>query len=267
MRTRSARISILAVLVLSVVGLAVGCGSTSDPEPPFAVTSTVLVQETGKDIAVFAPEGEGSWPVVYALHGFGSNWQRLEGTASELASHGTVVFAPNYDASGYPQGPDSAECGYRFVHSIAEDYGGDVDQPIAIVGHSAGGSWGLSIGLGDALYGPAGTYDACLTGVPRPQVVVSIGGCYYGVEDEKIDFDPAGRGWQNQQAELVLVAGTEDTTCEAWQSEDASAVLELAGYNVELVEIAGADHSSLVFPVADEETVQAILDAMAAADG
>ena len=267
MRTRSVRISILAVLVLIVVGLAVGCGSASDPEPPFAVTSTVLAQPTGKNIAVFAPEGEGSWPVVYALHGYGSNWQRLEGTASELASQGTVVFAPNYDASGLPQGPDSAECGYRFVYSIAKDYGGDVDQPIAIVGHSAGGSWGLAIGLDDARYGPAGTYDACLTGVPRPEVIVLIGSCYYQAGDEEFDFDPAGWGWQNQQAELVLVVGTEDAECEPWQSEDASAVLELAGYNVELVEVAGADHSSLVFPVADEETVQAILDATAAADG
>jgi dienelactone hydrolase len=267
MRTRSVRSSILAVLALIVAGLTVGCGSTSDPEPPFAVTSTVLAQPTGENVAVFAPEGEGSWPVVYALHGLGSEWQRLEGTASELASHGTVVFAPNYDASGVPQGPDSAECGYRFARSIAEDYGGDVDQPIAIVGHSAGASWGLAIGLDDPRYGPAGTYDACLTGVPRPQVVVSIGGCHYQVGDREVDFDPAGWGWQNQQASLVLVAGTEDTKCAPWQSEDASAALELADYNVELVEIAGADHSSLVFPVADEETVHAILDAIAAADG
>lgn len=255
------------IAATAVAGLAVGCGSTSDAEPPFAVTSTVLSWEMGKDMAVFAPEGEGSWPVVYALHGYESNWQRLAGTASELASHGTVVFAPDYVTFTDPQALEDTECGYRFVHSIAEDYGGDLDQPVTIVGHSYGGFLGLTTGLNAALYGPAGTYDACFTGVPRPDVVAAIASCYYQVEDLEFDFDPVGWGWANQQAELILVAGTEDVECEAWQSEDASAALEEAGYNVEFVKIAGANHISLVFPAADEETVQAILDAMAAAGG
>lgn len=255
------------IAATAVAILAVACGSTSDAEPPFAVTSTVLTWETGKDLAVFAPEGEGSWPVVYALHGYESNWQRLAGTASELASHGTVVFAPDYVTFTDTQALEDAECGYRFVHSIAEDYGGAVDQPVAILGHSYGGFLGLTIGLNAALYGPAGTYDACFTGVPRPDVVAAIASCYYQVADQEFDFDPVGQGWGNQQAQLILVAGTEDVECEAWQSEDASAALEVAGFDVEFVEIAGADHISLVFPVADEETVQAIRDAIAAAGG
>ncbi len=253
------------IAATAVAGLAAGCGTTSGVDPPFSVTSTVLSQETGSEIAVFSPEGEGSWPVVYALHGASSNWQRLAGTAGELASHGTVVFAPNYQTASQPQALEGTECGYRFVHSIAEDHGGDLDQPVAIVGHSFGAFLGLNIGLDAALYGPAGTYDACFTGEPRPDVIAGIAGCYYQVEDQEFDFDPVGWGWANQQAELVLVAGMEDVDCEAWQSEDASAALALAGYNVELVEIAGADHGSLVFPVADEETVRAILNAIEAA--
>jgi hypothetical protein len=98
------------------------------------VTTTVVSHETTLDIAVWAPDAEGPWPIVYALHGLGGKGQDLAVTATELASHGNVMFAPDWGSE------QTAECSYRYSVSIAEDCGGDPDQPITAIGHSAGAS-------------------------------------------------------------------------------------------------------------------------------
>ena len=46
---------------------------------------------------------------------------------------------------------------------------------------------------------------------------------------------------------MLMIAGEEDSTCAAWQSEDAAAELRAAGYDVDLVIIEGADHPAPVF--------------------
>ena len=43
-----------------------------------------------------AHDAEGSWPIVYALHGTGGTGDGLAATASALASHGYVVFSPTW---------------------------------------------------------------------------------------------------------------------------------------------------------------------------
>jgi hypothetical protein len=44
-----------------------------------------------------------------------------------------------------------------------------------------------------------------------------------------------------------MIAGEEDPTCAAWQSEDAAAELRDAGYDVDLVILEGADHPAPIF--------------------
>jgi acetyl esterase/lipase len=41
-------------------------------EGPFEVTTTVVSHETTRDISVWAPDAEGSWPVVYLIPAEGS---------------------------------------------------------------------------------------------------------------------------------------------------------------------------------------------------
>ena len=168
---------------------------------PFEVTSTVVSHETTQDIWVWAPDADGSWPIVYALHGTGGTGDGLAVTATELASHGYVVFAPTYRT-----GMD-LECGWRYSLSIAEEYGGDLDAPTSTVGHSLGASMALIGGLDDDVYGPGGTYDACFEGAVRSSVIVPISGCYHEFEGQEFVFDPVA--YSDQEVEIVLVVGAE----------------------------------------------------------
>lgn len=233
------------IMMLLMVGLVAGCGSDGDAEPPFEVSSAVVSHESTQDISVWAPDAEGSWPIVYALHGTGGSREDSTMTATELASQGVVVFAADYRSTEQRHWEQDTECAYRYALSIAQEYGGDLGQPVTNIGHSLGAKMVLFGGLGDAAYGPGGTYDECFTGVPRPDVIVPIGGCHYEYEGNNFGFDISGMS--NQEADLILVVGTDDDVCEPWQSRDATDALQTAGYDVELVEIDGGNHFTVVF--------------------
>jgi acetyl esterase/lipase len=243
----------------------------------FEVTTTVVASEYTQDIWVTGPDDVesddwGSWPVVYLMHGTGGTGEGLSVMAAELARHGVVVFAPNYRSTEPQYIEQDAECGYRYAMTIAEDYGGDPTNPIS-VGHSLGATVGLFGGLADDVYGPGGTYDLCYSGTPRTDLIVPIAGCYYEYEGNTFQFDTSP--YSNEDAQIVMVAGSDDDVCEAWQSQDAAEALEAAGYDTDLIEVTDGDHANVVFyeivegewipapddPVGDE-VVQIILDAI-----
>jgi len=270
----------LAVAVLVGATLLAGCQDNTSGNARSDVTTAVVSDETTQDILVFAPRREGPWPVVVALHGVGGTGQDMAEIATRLAREGVVVFAPTYRTDlrtqkGLVDTVNDVECGYRFVRSIAAKYGGDLDQPVTFVGWSLGATAALGIGLTEDV-DPTGKYVSCFSEVPRPDVIVAISGCYFEFEGVKQSYFDVS-GWGNKDADLTLLAGDDDTTCAAWQSEDAAAELRSAGYDVDLVMLQGANHHAPVFHdlqdgqfvvVADdpagERTVEVILDAIAA---
>ena len=218
---------------------------------PFEVAMSVVSHETTRDISVWAPEGDGSWPVVYLISAAGSG-QDLAEMATRLASRGTVVFAPDdrRNDSIFKQEQD-LECGYRYTWSVAAEYGGDLDLPVTMIGDSYGAMFALAYGVGETYYGPGGEYDVCLEGVPRPDVVVPIAGCYYefqgGSVRPLIDLMVDKVAEVKLDGDLAFVVGDADEICQAWQSEDAVETLQAAGYNARLVVIPGGDHGNVVF--------------------
>jgi hypothetical protein len=219
---------------------------------PFEVTSTVVSHETTQDIWVWSPDADGSWPIVYALQGTGATGDSLAVTATELASHGNVVFAPDWESE------QTAECSYRYSLSIAEDYGGDPDQPITYIGHSLGASAILDGGLDDAAHGPGGTYDEAFEGGARPSVLVPISGCHYEYGGNEFGVDPVA--YADQRVEIVLVVGTDDTNCEPWQSQDATDDLLAAGYDARSVEVEGGNHFTVILYDIDDYVLRAVPD-------
>lgn len=242
------------------------------------VTWAVVAHETTQDVRVFAPGGEGSWPVVFALHGIDGSADQMAELGRRVAREGVVVFAPNYRTDlttqeGQVELARDVECAYRFARSIAAEYGGDLDKPVTFVGWSLGASLAIQGGLDEEI-DPSERYISCLSEVPRADVIVAVSGCHNDMPHSL--FDPAE--WTNALAEIVLVAGGDDTSCPASQSRDAATALRSAGYDVELVTLEGADHFAPVFhefvdgemvlapdDPAGDEAVDVILNAITAA--
>jgi dienelactone hydrolase len=279
-RTRLLVAAVLAGVVLVAAACGEGDSGTGGGSSGIEVTSEVVSHQTTQDILLFEPDAEGPWPVVLAMHGVGGEAQDMAEIATRLAQHGAVVFAPTYHTDlstedGINQAALDLECGYRFARSIAPEHGGDLTQPVTFVGWSLGATAALAIGLTEEL-DPTGEFVTCFSEVPRPDVIVAISGCHYEYEGKAIEFDTAG--WSNEDADVRLVAGEEDSTCAAWQSQDAEADLRELGYDVDLVILEGANHYAPVFhdvvdgewvvdaddPVG-ERTVEVILDAIASA--
>jgi len=238
MRNVTRNLSILVTILLIA-------GCSSGPTT-YEVTTTVVSHETTQDIWVFAPDSEGPWPVVFTYHGQGGTGDGLATTAENLASHGMLVFSPSYRSTEFQHIEQDLECAYRYGLSIAEDHGGDLDQPITVLGHSFGGQMAILGGLTEAVYGPGGTYDQCFDGAPRPDVIVSVTACYYESPDGgRYPFDTAG--YSHLDADLVVIAGSDDDVCELWQSQDATEKLQSVGYETVLHEIDDGDHANVVF--------------------
>lgn len=279
-RTRLLVAAVLAGVVFVATACSEGDSGSGGGSSGFEVTSEVVSHQTTQDILVFEPDAEGPWPVVLAMHGIGGEGQDMAEIATRLAQQGAVVFAPTYHTDlsteeGINQAALDLECGYRFARSIAAEHGGDLEQPVTFVGWSLGATAALAIGLTEEL-DPTGEFVTCFSEVPRPDVIVAISGCHYEYEGKPIEFDTAG--WSNEDADVHLVAGEKDSTCAAWQSEDAEVDLRELGYDVDLVILEGANHYAPVFhdlvdgewvvdgdDPAGERTVEVILDAIASA--
>jgi dienelactone hydrolase len=231
------------------------------------------------DIRVLAPEDEGPWPVVVALHGVGGSSAGMVELATRLASAGVVVFAPTHHselaiAEDLTRAADEISSAYELARRTAAEHGGDLRQPVTAVGWSLGADFVL---LG-SLQEQGGETGRCPGELPRPDVVVGLSGCYYEFQRDPVAWFDDVLSWPISGTDIHLVAGDQDTVCPAWQTENLAAALRAAGHHVELAELSAANHDAPVFhdlrngewqvitdDPAGEQTVQVVLDAIATA--
>lgn len=266
----SKRWQLLLACVLAALGACTG-GSAG----PYEVSSETLRDGTTQEIRVWAPVGKGSWPVVYALPGISGRESDFDELGPALARHGVVVFATGYRTHGTLEDlGDDLGCGYRLIRRAADEYGGDLEQPVTGLGYSFGALWMLA----GALQNPAGgdsRGDECVRGLPLPNPVVGVNGCYYAWRGRPLPFTVAGL--DRREADVLLVAASADRTCPSWESKKAAAALRVAGFHTRLTTIRGANHYTPLFhdvvdakwvsvpeDPAGERTVRAILDAIKA---
>ncbi len=88
-----------------------GCGGDSASTVRYEVDEEVISHESTQEISVWAPVDEGSWPVVFMLHGLGGDRHGLASTAAALAHNGLVVFVPDVRTTGDPAATErDSEC-------------------------------------------------------------------------------------------------------------------------------------------------------------
>jgi dienelactone hydrolase len=267
----------LAVGVSLSVGL-VACGDDDDEQ---SVTSEVVSDPMSPDLRVLAPEGGGPWPVAFALHGIGGTGEDMVELGTRLAEEGVVVFVPTYSSDldtpeGLEQASDDIVCAYQAARRAAPDHGGDLDRPITAVGWSLGADFAVLGGLGPPSDDSGGR---CPGALPEPEVIVGVAGCYYEFDGNPVTWFDDLTGWSNKGAGVHLIDGEDDRTCPAWQTEQLADALDAEGYDVEVTQLASADHPAPIFHTeqdgrwevdpdnpAGEEVVEIVVDAIATAE-
>jgi dienelactone hydrolase len=270
-------VAVAAALVLPVA--ACGDGGGDDGA---AVTAEVIADSSTPDVRVLAPAGDGPWPVVVALHGFEGTGRDMVELATRVAAAGAVVFVPTYSTdlstpTGLTRAGDDLSCAYRLARRSAQEYGGDLTRPVTVVGWSLGADLAVLGALG-----PGDDPDAgrCPGDVPRPDVVVALSGCYYRFQGAPVTwFDDLGQ-WTGADIDVHLVAGDDDVTCPASQTDRLAVSLRVAGYDVAVTHLTSADHGAPIFHAerdgrwqvipddpAGEQVVEVILDAVETAGG
>jgi len=257
----------LAALVLAAALAAGACGGSGDgnggSDAP-RVVDRALSAPGVPALRVLAPERGGPWPVVLALHGFNGTGEDMVELATRVAATGAVVFVPSYrtemgTARGLQQAGDDLGCAYRAARRDAAEYGGDLARPVTVLG------WSLGADL--AVLGSLGPTDPsagrCPGDLPRPDVVVGISGCYYRFQDGPVGWFADLDRWPRTTASVHLVAGDEDTTCPATQTDELARSLEAAGYDVAVDHLASADHPAPVFHEDDGGQLRVVPDSPA----
>ena len=238
---------------------------------------------------IYAPEGEGPFPVVVLVRGGPSGFggrAYLDSFAVQLADAGVLVFNADYrdmasQGGGYPAAFQDVACAIRFARVESARYRG-APNPITLVGHSLGGWVGSVVALD-----PAQFEGGCLdNGSGRPDAFVGLAGNYqidsgWNMGDLSVFFGGSAADTASARSSsnpfhyatgtpipVRLVVGTADRTVDPQASVALKAFLAGKGWNVSLRLVPGATHSTIIGSGPDGSvSVQEVLAAIATAEG
>jgi len=236
---------------------------------------------------VRAPAGDGPWPLILLVPGGPQPLLEqpkllVDTLAPALAKEGAVVLTiqwrqgPLYGVS-FPDNVADVACAIGVARSVGASYGAD-PATVTLVGHSLGGWAGAVLALTPSEYAPdAGACNAT-AGSLRPDRFVSIAGGLNEatvVDDismaAQLGIDPADAAAADPFAlieryppgmPITLIHGTADIDVLPDVSREFRSAAVARGYTVDLIEVEGADHHSVLTA---QETIATIM-AVATAD-
>jgi len=276
------------VVALSMLLGACG-GSAAGSGTPAGFTPTVDCGESGScqlEMDVQAPAADGPWPLVVLVPGgpqpVVDQLGLLAGTlAPALVREGAVVVTiqwrqgPSWGVS-FPDNVADVACAIGVARSVGESYGAD-PSTVTLVGHSLGGWAGAVLALTPSEYAPDANACNATAGSLRPDRFISIAGGLNEatVVDDIRMSDALGIGPSDAAAAdpfalieqypagmpITLIHGTEDIDVPPNVSEEFRSAAVANGYDVDLVEVKGADHHSVLTA---PETITTIMAAATA---
>lgn len=248
----------LIVITVSCAGLSAG---NSHHQPNASVDRQSAAEQAPE---VFIPDGPGPYPVAVTIHGggwVGGDPIQMRPLALELAERGFVAVNITYqtmDSGGrFPGMVEDVACGVIEARDLARAHA-DKPDGVYVVAHSAGAHLaalaafapdefpcpdGGSIGI-DGFVGLAGPYD-----VTRLTILNTLFGA-------TLEEDPGlwERGNPRTYASsaphipILLIHGDADEVVPVSFSSDLAGELEVAGHDVELLQLPGATHGDVRDP-------------------
>jgi acetyl esterase/lipase len=235
---------------------------------------------------VRAPAGDGPWPLILLIPGGPQPLLEqpkllVDTLAPALAREGAVVLTiqwrqgPRYGVS-FPDNVADVACAIGVARSVGASYGAD-PATVTLVGHSLGGWAGAVLALTPSEYAPdAGACNAT-AGSLRPDRFVSIAG---GLNEATVvddiamsallGIDPVDAAAADPFAlieqyppgmPMTLIHGTADIDVLPDVSREFGSAAVAHGYTVDLIEVEGADHHSVLTAPETIATIMAVATA------
>ncbi len=289
--------AVAALLTLAACGTVTGDAagvsesttSSTSPAPTSTTTTTTLpgLRESGiqfTELLTFDRIGEGTEaPVAILFHGggwYGGDRSSTEPLAQMLADVGWVVINATYrtSAGGFPASVEDAVCATIAGRAVAAEAGGT--GPLIVVGHSAGAHIASLVTLAGDQFPPV---DCFFDGEwVAPDGFVGLAGPYkiqnlFGLLDDWMGVGQAEDPdlWAAAVPEsyvdrhipvpIRLIHGDADRVANISFSrllrDELSAI---DGRDVELIEIPGGAHSSMLAPLIDAQITVDAMDELAA---
>jgi acetyl esterase/lipase len=292
-RTAALTVALMTMLAActsaATTGSAAPTASAEPASPPGAFTPSI---SCGSDSScqlvmdVQAPAGEGLWPLIMLVPGGPQPLQEqpqllVEKLAPVLAQQGAVVLTiqwrqgPQHGVA-FPDNVADVACAIGVARAVGMSYGADPSK-VTLVGHSLGGWAGAVLALTPSEYAP--TTGACnaTAGALRPDQFISIAG---GLNEATVvddiamssllGIDPSEAAAADPFAliaryppgmPITLIHGTADIDVPPEVSREFRSAAIALGYDVDLVEIAGADHHSVLTAPQTIATIMAVATA------
>ena len=199
-------------------------------------------------------------PVVINIHG--GFWRAAYGLehaghfCAALAKAGFATVNVEYRRAGDPGGGwpvtlDDIRTAYPYIVLHAREFGGDPER-VVVTGHSAGGhlavclaAYERSVSRVISLAGVLDLSRAYELHLSNDAAAEFLGGTPDQVPENYRAASPMQLGVTCRQ---VVITGNTDDTVPAEFSRDYVAAKKLLGEDVELIEIAGADHYDMIDP-------------------
>jgi acetyl esterase/lipase len=263
--------------------------STGPSSPTIAFTPSIGCGEGSSCQLVMdvqAPAGDGSWPLILLVPGGPQPLLEqpkllVDTLAPALAREGAVVLTiqwrqgPQHSVS-FPDNVADVACAIGIARSVGASYGAD-PATVIVVGHSLGGWAGAVLALTPSEYSPdAGACNAT-AGSLRPDRFVSIAGALNEatvVDDismsAQLGIDPADAAAADPFAlidryppgmPITLIHGTADIDVLPDVSREFGSAAVAHGYTVDLIEVEGADHHSVLTAPETIATIMAVATA------
>ena len=233
---------------------------------------------------VQAPDAGGPWPLILLVPG---GPQPLRDQPALLAStlapalvhEGAVVMTiqwrqgPHFGGAAFPEEIADIACAIGVARAVGASYGADPSR-VTLVGHSMGGWAGAVLALTPSVFTPAEGTCLSTVGSLRPDRFVTVAGAFDAltlVDDiamkDLLGIDEAHAAAADpftlietylpgeHPSPITLIHGTADVDVPLSVSREFQAAAEARGYAVSLVEVAGAEHHTVL---TEPETVATI---------